>query len=151
VWQSFLSIFPDLLGGTMATSQTCCHLPGKMLNSAAECADRARIYIAEKNGSTTLWTPCFSFFSMPATATTTSRQWVPSRPTRPRRPRHPRCPTSTSSESSSWTSATWNSRIPSSKCQTGAWRKTNGQTRVSICCIVYIEKFIQEFIIEEFF
>jgi hypothetical protein len=27
----------------MATSQTCCHLPGKMLNSAAECADRARI------------------------------------------------------------------------------------------------------------
>jgi hypothetical protein len=29
----------------MATSQTCCHLPGKLLNSAAECADRARIYI----------------------------------------------------------------------------------------------------------
>jgi hypothetical protein len=27
----------------MATSQTCCHLPGKMLNSAAECADRAQI------------------------------------------------------------------------------------------------------------
>jgi hypothetical protein len=25
-----------------ATSQTCCHLPGKMLNSAAKCADRAR-------------------------------------------------------------------------------------------------------------
>jgi hypothetical protein len=30
----------------MATSQTCCHLPGEMLNSAAECADRARISIA---------------------------------------------------------------------------------------------------------
>jgi hypothetical protein len=43
VWQSFLSIFPHLLGGTMATSQRCCHLPGKMLNSAAECADRAQI------------------------------------------------------------------------------------------------------------
>jgi hypothetical protein len=28
----------------MATSQRCCHLPGKMLNSAAECADRARIH-----------------------------------------------------------------------------------------------------------
>jgi hypothetical protein len=27
----------------MATSQTCCHLPSEMLNSAAECADRARI------------------------------------------------------------------------------------------------------------
>jgi hypothetical protein len=27
----------------MATSQTCCHLPGKMLNSAAKCADKARI------------------------------------------------------------------------------------------------------------
>jgi hypothetical protein len=27
----------------MATSQTCCHLPGKMINSAAECADRAQI------------------------------------------------------------------------------------------------------------
>jgi hypothetical protein len=27
----------------MATSQTCCHLPGEILNSAAECADRARI------------------------------------------------------------------------------------------------------------
>jgi hypothetical protein len=27
----------------MATSQMCCHLPGKMLNLAAECADRARI------------------------------------------------------------------------------------------------------------
>jgi hypothetical protein len=27
----------------MATSQTCCHLPGEMLNSAAQCADRARI------------------------------------------------------------------------------------------------------------
>jgi hypothetical protein len=45
VWQSFLSMFPHLLGGTMATSPTCCHLPGKMLNSAAECADRARIGI----------------------------------------------------------------------------------------------------------
>jgi hypothetical protein len=45
VWQSFLSVFPHLLGGTMATSQTCCHLPGEMLNSAAECADRARIYM----------------------------------------------------------------------------------------------------------
>jgi hypothetical protein len=43
VWQSFLSIFPHLSGGTMATSQTCCHLPGELLNSAAECADRARI------------------------------------------------------------------------------------------------------------
>jgi hypothetical protein len=43
VWQSFLSIFPHLSGGTMATSQTCCHLPGKMLNSASECADRAQI------------------------------------------------------------------------------------------------------------
>jgi hypothetical protein len=43
VWQSFLSIFPHLVGGTMATSQTCCHLPGEMLNSADECADRARI------------------------------------------------------------------------------------------------------------
>jgi hypothetical protein len=43
VWQSFLSIFPHLLGGTMATSQRCCHLPGEMLNSAAECADRAQI------------------------------------------------------------------------------------------------------------
>jgi hypothetical protein len=32
----------------MATSQTCCHLPGKMLNSAAECADRARITFIEK-------------------------------------------------------------------------------------------------------
>jgi hypothetical protein len=27
----------------MATSQTCCHLPGEILNSDAECADRARI------------------------------------------------------------------------------------------------------------
>jgi hypothetical protein len=27
----------------MATRQTCCHLPGEMLNLAAECADRARI------------------------------------------------------------------------------------------------------------
>jgi hypothetical protein len=27
----------------MATSQTCCHLPGELLNSAAECADRAQI------------------------------------------------------------------------------------------------------------
>jgi hypothetical protein len=43
VWQSFPSIFPHLSGGTMATSQTCCHLPGEILNSAAECADRARI------------------------------------------------------------------------------------------------------------
>jgi hypothetical protein len=45
VWQSFLSIFPHLSGGTMATSQTCCHLPGELLNSAAECADRARIRV----------------------------------------------------------------------------------------------------------
>jgi hypothetical protein len=29
----------------MATSQTCCHQPGEMLNSAAECADRARIHM----------------------------------------------------------------------------------------------------------
>jgi hypothetical protein len=43
VWQSFLSIFPHILVGIMATSQTCCHLPGEMLNSAAECADRAQI------------------------------------------------------------------------------------------------------------
>jgi hypothetical protein len=28
----------------MATSQTCCHLPGEMLNSAAEYADRPRIH-----------------------------------------------------------------------------------------------------------
>jgi hypothetical protein len=42
VWQSFLSICPHLSGGTMATSQRCCHLPGEMLNSAAKCADRAR-------------------------------------------------------------------------------------------------------------
>jgi hypothetical protein len=27
----------------MATCLTCCHLPGEMLNSAAKCADRARI------------------------------------------------------------------------------------------------------------
>jgi hypothetical protein len=39
VWQLFLSISPHLSGGTMATSQTCCHLPGELLNSAAECAD----------------------------------------------------------------------------------------------------------------
>jgi hypothetical protein len=45
VWQSFLSVFPHLSGGTTATSQTCCHLPGEPLNSAAECADRARIGI----------------------------------------------------------------------------------------------------------
>jgi hypothetical protein len=44
VQQSFLSISPHLLAGTMATSQKCCHLSGKMLNSSAECADRARIY-----------------------------------------------------------------------------------------------------------
>jgi hypothetical protein len=36
VWQSFLSISPHLSGGTMASSQTCCHLPGELLNSAAE-------------------------------------------------------------------------------------------------------------------
>jgi hypothetical protein len=53
VWQSFLYIFPYLLGGTMATSQTCCHLPSKMLNSAAECADRARIGF--------VLFPCFDF------------------------------------------------------------------------------------------
>jgi hypothetical protein len=45
VRQSFQSIFPHILGGTMATCQTCCHLPGKMLNSAAKCADRARIAV----------------------------------------------------------------------------------------------------------
>jgi hypothetical protein len=49
VWQSFLSISPHILGGTMATSQRCCHLPGEMLNSAAECADRARIVTLLKN------------------------------------------------------------------------------------------------------
>jgi hypothetical protein len=38
VWQSFLSISPHHSGGTMATSQRCCHLSGKMSNSAAECA-----------------------------------------------------------------------------------------------------------------
>jgi hypothetical protein len=43
VWHSFLSISPHHSAGSMATSQTCYHLPGKMLNSAAECADRARI------------------------------------------------------------------------------------------------------------
>jgi hypothetical protein len=43
MWQSFLSILPHLSGGTMVTSQTCCHLPGELLNSAAECADRARM------------------------------------------------------------------------------------------------------------
>jgi hypothetical protein len=43
VWQSFLSIFHHLSGRTMAISQTCRHLQGEMLNSAAECADRARI------------------------------------------------------------------------------------------------------------
>jgi hypothetical protein len=43
VWQSFLYIFPHLSGGTMATSHTSCHLPGEMLNSAAEYANRARI------------------------------------------------------------------------------------------------------------
>jgi hypothetical protein len=51
VWQSFLSIFPHLSGGTMATSQACCHLPHKMLNSAAKCADRARIYIMYSLGA----------------------------------------------------------------------------------------------------
>jgi hypothetical protein len=55
VWQSFLSIFPHLSGGTMATSQTCCHLPGEMLNSAAECADRARIDLKFR-----LWTVSYS-------------------------------------------------------------------------------------------
>jgi hypothetical protein len=35
--------FPPISGGTMASSQTCCHLPVEILNSAAECADRARI------------------------------------------------------------------------------------------------------------
>jgi hypothetical protein len=43
VWQSFLSLFLHLSVETMATSQTCCPLPGKMLNSAAEYADRALI------------------------------------------------------------------------------------------------------------
>jgi hypothetical protein len=43
VWQSFLSIFPHLSGETMSTSQTCCHLPGELSNSVAECADRAQI------------------------------------------------------------------------------------------------------------
>jgi hypothetical protein len=51
VWQSFLSISPHLSGGTMATSQRYCHLPGEMLNSDAECADRAQIvlYIVQGN------------------------------------------------------------------------------------------------------
>jgi hypothetical protein len=44
VKKSFLSIFPHLSGETMATSQTCCHLPGELSNSVAECADRARIH-----------------------------------------------------------------------------------------------------------
>jgi hypothetical protein len=39
----FSPFSPHLLGGTMATSQVCCHLPSKMLNSAAKCSDRARI------------------------------------------------------------------------------------------------------------
>jgi hypothetical protein len=34
----------------MATSQTCCHLPGEMLNSAAECAYRARIRLSIESG-----------------------------------------------------------------------------------------------------
>jgi hypothetical protein len=41
----FFPFPPHLSGGTMATSQTCCHLPGEMLNSAAECADRARMSV----------------------------------------------------------------------------------------------------------
>jgi hypothetical protein len=36
----------------MATSQSCCHLPGELLNSAAECADRARIGRVERVGLT---------------------------------------------------------------------------------------------------
>jgi hypothetical protein len=43
VSQSFPSVFPLLSGGTMATSEGCCHLTGAMLNLAAEAADRARI------------------------------------------------------------------------------------------------------------
>jgi hypothetical protein len=39
----FGPFYPHLSGGTMASSETCCHLPGKILNSAAEWADRARI------------------------------------------------------------------------------------------------------------
>jgi hypothetical protein len=38
----------------MATSQMCCHLPGEILNSAAECADRARIHKVDKNGLSNL-------------------------------------------------------------------------------------------------
>jgi hypothetical protein len=44
VSQSFLFVFPYISEGTMATGQTCCHLPGEMLNLAAKAADRARIY-----------------------------------------------------------------------------------------------------------
>jgi hypothetical protein len=57
VWQSFLSIFPHLSGGTMATSQTCCHLSGELLNSAAECADRDRIEGKERGGQTFTLSP----------------------------------------------------------------------------------------------
>jgi hypothetical protein len=45
VWQSYLFVFPHLSVGTMATSQMCCHLTDKKLESAAECADRARIHL----------------------------------------------------------------------------------------------------------
>jgi hypothetical protein len=38
-------IFLHLSEGTMVTSQTCCHLPGKILNLAAGCADKAQIGI----------------------------------------------------------------------------------------------------------
>jgi hypothetical protein len=65
VWQLFLSIFPHLSGGTMATSQTCCHLPGELLNSAAECADRARIEVFESvelklSGLNSIWRLAFN-------------------------------------------------------------------------------------------
>jgi hypothetical protein len=49
--RSFQSIFLHLLGGTMATSQTCCHLPAEMLNLAANGADRARIHWLSLPGS----------------------------------------------------------------------------------------------------
>jgi hypothetical protein len=39
----------------MATSQTCCHLPGELLNSAAQCADRARIVKSLKKLILTIW------------------------------------------------------------------------------------------------
>jgi hypothetical protein len=57
--QSFLSVFPDLSVGTMATCLKCCHLPGEMLNLAAKAADRAR---KSWHCPRLLWTKFTSFF-----------------------------------------------------------------------------------------